>query len=239
MSDLSWLNPTPHAIAVYASQPLSPVVTQHSLPSGRYSLLGPGLHRQDRTSFAWRTHSITSSATMSRIDDQNPRHRRSFLSWFRSPALRLVPFVHDDDLRRLDCIARMAEIANGADALARPLQHDEIGRLTRRIARIAGNNCRVPVDKPRLQVPVVHTGVIAEISAHLRAPGHARLAHQIEPHVVRQHVADGIEVARIEAVHIGRQPCLVSLAKDRRRRVAWLVRRRAQALAPAMRGGLH
>src|SRR6266511_2373562 len=62
ISDLSWLNPTPHAIAVYASQPLSPVVTQHSLPSGRYSLLGPGLHRQDRTSFAWRTHSITSSA---------------------------------------------------------------------------------------------------------------------------------------------------------------------------------
>src|SRR6187549_2429435 len=62
MSDLSWLNPTPHAIAVYASQPLSPVVTQHSLPSGRYSLLGPDFHRQDRTSFAWRTHSITSSA---------------------------------------------------------------------------------------------------------------------------------------------------------------------------------
>src|SRR5512144_3089365 len=67
MSDLSWLNPTPHAIAVYASQPLSPVVTQHSLPSGRYSLLGPVFHRLDRTSFAWRTHSITSSA-LSRTD---------------------------------------------------------------------------------------------------------------------------------------------------------------------------
>src|ERR1700731_2477152 len=62
MSNLSWLNPTPHAIAVYASQPPSPVATQHSLPSGRYSLLGPDLHRLDRTSFAWRTHSITSSA---------------------------------------------------------------------------------------------------------------------------------------------------------------------------------
>src|SRR5262245_14375401 len=62
MSDFSWLNPTPHAIAVYASQPLSPVATQHSLPSGRYSLLGPDFHRQDRASFAWRTHSITSSA---------------------------------------------------------------------------------------------------------------------------------------------------------------------------------
>ena len=58
MSDLSWLDPTPHAIAVYASQPLSPVATQHSLPSGRYSLLGPDFHRLDRTSFAWRTDSI-------------------------------------------------------------------------------------------------------------------------------------------------------------------------------------
>src|SRR5207342_1104950 len=52
MYDLSWLNPTPRAIAVYASQPLSPVATQHSLPSGRYSLLGPDFHRLDRTSFA-------------------------------------------------------------------------------------------------------------------------------------------------------------------------------------------
>src|SRR5262249_18926031 len=50
MYDLSWLNPTPHAIAVYASQLLSPAATQHSLPSGRYSLLGPDLHRLDRTS---------------------------------------------------------------------------------------------------------------------------------------------------------------------------------------------
>src|SRR5881628_2819361 len=50
MSDLSWLNPTPLAIAVYASRPLSPAATQHSLPSGRYSLLGPDLHRLDRTS---------------------------------------------------------------------------------------------------------------------------------------------------------------------------------------------
>src|SRR5262249_49478780 len=65
MYDLSWLNPTPHAIAVYASRPLSPVAPQHSLPSGRYSLLGPDFHRLDRTSFAWRTHSITSSARVS------------------------------------------------------------------------------------------------------------------------------------------------------------------------------
>src|SRR6478752_6813774 len=68
MSDLSWLNPTPHAIAVYASQPTSPLTTQHSLPSGRYSLLGPDFHRLDRASFAWRTHSITSSASASNLE---------------------------------------------------------------------------------------------------------------------------------------------------------------------------
>src|SRR2546427_4544501 len=50
MSDLSWLNPTPHTIAVYASSPLSPAATQHSLPSGRCPLLGPDFHRLDRTS---------------------------------------------------------------------------------------------------------------------------------------------------------------------------------------------
>src|ERR1700747_2085335 len=60
--DLSRLNPTPHAIAVYASSPLSPVATQHSLPSGRYPLLGPDFHRLDRIACGWRTHSITSSA---------------------------------------------------------------------------------------------------------------------------------------------------------------------------------
>src|SRR5262249_27894136 len=68
MSDLSWLNPTPHAIAVYASQPLSPVATQHSLPSGRYSLLGLDFHRLDRTSLAWRPHPITSSGRASNED---------------------------------------------------------------------------------------------------------------------------------------------------------------------------
>ena len=35
---------------MYASHPLSPVATQHSLPSGRYPLLGPDFHRLDRTS---------------------------------------------------------------------------------------------------------------------------------------------------------------------------------------------
>jgi hypothetical protein len=61
MYDLSWLNPTPHAIAVYASQPLSPAATQHSLPSGRYSL-GRTFAGWIAPACGWRTYSITSSA---------------------------------------------------------------------------------------------------------------------------------------------------------------------------------
>src|SRR5271166_1978182 len=47
---LSWLNPTPHKIAVYASSWSSPSTTQHSLPGGRYPLPGPDFHRLDRAS---------------------------------------------------------------------------------------------------------------------------------------------------------------------------------------------
>jgi hypothetical protein len=54
-SRISWLNPTPHSIAVYASPWSSPSTPQHSLPGGRYSLPGLDLHRLDRASFAWRT----------------------------------------------------------------------------------------------------------------------------------------------------------------------------------------
>src|SRR5947199_3992961 len=43
MFDLTRLNPTPHAIAVYASQPLSPVAPQHSLPSRTLPFTWAGL----------------------------------------------------------------------------------------------------------------------------------------------------------------------------------------------------
>jgi hypothetical protein len=45
------------------------VTPQHSLPSGRYPLLGPDFHRLDRTSFAWRTYLITSSARLKILCD--------------------------------------------------------------------------------------------------------------------------------------------------------------------------
>jgi hypothetical protein len=65
---LSWLNPTPCAIAVCASQPPSPVTTQHSLPSGRYSYLGGTCIGWIAPARGWRTYSITSSACASNVE---------------------------------------------------------------------------------------------------------------------------------------------------------------------------
>ena len=48
---ISWLNPTPHMLVVYASPWSSPPTPQHSLPGGRYSLPGPDFHRLERASF--------------------------------------------------------------------------------------------------------------------------------------------------------------------------------------------
>src|SRR6202165_871026 len=62
-SRISWLNPTPHMITVYASPWSSPSPTQHSLPGGRYPLPGLDFHRLDRASFAWRTATPSSQWT--------------------------------------------------------------------------------------------------------------------------------------------------------------------------------
>ena len=52
---ISWLNHTPHAIAVYASWPALPSA-HATLATGRLAraLPGPVFHRLDCTSFGWR-----------------------------------------------------------------------------------------------------------------------------------------------------------------------------------------
>ncbi len=48
---ISWLNPAPYKIAVYASPWSSPSTPQHSLSGGRYPLPEPDSHRLDHLSF--------------------------------------------------------------------------------------------------------------------------------------------------------------------------------------------
>jgi hypothetical protein len=81
-SRISWLNPTPQMITVYASPWSSPSPTQHSLPGGRYPLPGPDFHRLDRASFAWRTANHSSAF---RVQVRSPYpDMRLFLSEGRS-----------------------------------------------------------------------------------------------------------------------------------------------------------
>src|SRR5262249_14327211 len=69
MSDLSWLNPTPHAIAVYASCAALP--PPHATLASRRpatALPGPDLHRLIAPALPGAfTHSITSSARASKV----------------------------------------------------------------------------------------------------------------------------------------------------------------------------
>src|SRR5215211_297736 len=65
MADLSWLNPTPHAIAVYASQPLSPTLATKQDATTLY--LGRTFTGWITPACGWRTYSITSSARARRV----------------------------------------------------------------------------------------------------------------------------------------------------------------------------
>jgi hypothetical protein len=59
-SRFSWLNPTPHTIAVYASPWSSPSTAQHSLPGGRYPLpVSPAGPRQLRLAHRYSFIAVT------------------------------------------------------------------------------------------------------------------------------------------------------------------------------------
>ena len=73
---LSRLNSPPRTIAVYASRGSSPSAPQHSLPSARYGLLGPDLHRLDPASFAWRTDSSASFARSCSVSTRSAKRER-------------------------------------------------------------------------------------------------------------------------------------------------------------------
>src|SRR5260370_32951167 len=116
MSALSWLNPTPHAIAVYASRPLSPVATQPSLPSGRYSLLGPDFHRLDRTSLRL-AHSFYAPGDSALLDDVEGSHMHRGA---RTVEIRKLDTLSSDariplaDYIKMDCEGFESEVLIGA-----------------------------------------------------------------------------------------------------------------------------
>src|SRR6266403_2246301 len=127
MSDLSGLNPTPHAIAVYASQPLSPVVTQHSLPSGRYALLGPDFHRLDRTSLRLAhlfDHLVGDCEK--RLDGLLSAYKRTHAPQQAKPKVEACSFPHGVGLSN---ISRLSD-RRFLGSIHNPRQSDREGRAT-------------------------------------------------------------------------------------------------------------
>ena len=73
-SRISWLNPAPHALAVYASPQPSPTDVQHSLPGRRYPFPGRDFQPLEHASFSWRTR-LSGPACSPRRDRAQRRSR--------------------------------------------------------------------------------------------------------------------------------------------------------------------
>src|ERR1700737_3788005 len=86
---LSWLNPTPHPITVYASHPPSPTTAQHSLPGGA---LPPYRGR----SFTGRIASASPDAPELKVRIHSPPAKSLVQTWCR--CARLDASAHDDSV---------------------------------------------------------------------------------------------------------------------------------------------
>jgi hypothetical protein len=62
---ISWLNPTPHAITVYASDPALPRRPQHSLPGGSLRPTRTGFAPVGLRQLSWPHHVLTRVDTVS------------------------------------------------------------------------------------------------------------------------------------------------------------------------------
>ena len=81
-------------------------------------------------------------------------------------------------------------------------------------------------------------GIVREVGGDLALAVQPRPGDQIEPHLVGEHVADGVEVARVEAVDIGGEAATRSgSARTGQGTVLRLLRQLAKALAAAMQAG--
>src|SRR6202047_4052104 len=137
---LSWLNPTPHPITVYASHPPSPTTAQHSLPGGA---LPPYRGR----SFTGRNASASPDAPEPEVrihlppaeSPREPDRRRGARPYARRDGLSPIglPWVSDD----VDC-ARPWAVRSTAATLSRATRRDSPSFVQIGLCRVGHLACR-------------------------------------------------------------------------------------------------
>jgi hypothetical protein len=107
--------------------------------------------------------------------------------------------VHHQKFCALGCVVRMTKIPDVDELIAGPLQQDEVDRLSRRIAH---EHSRALIHTSRNEMPIVDSRIVGEVVFELSAATPPGLVDEFELHLVRQHGADGVEIARVKPVDV-------------------------------------
>src|SRR6266446_7925081 len=145
-----------------------------------------------------------------------------------------IQSTEHQQLRALDRIAGEPKIPDIDKSVAAPLQQNEIRRSSRRIARIEHKRSRAPVHEPWNKIPIRDAGIVAKVVADVAAAAQSQLGDEVEPHVVGEHVADGVEVAGVEAIDISGETRALSFRQGGNRHVVGLLRDLAKTRTAAM-----
>jgi hypothetical protein len=70
------------------------------------------------------------------------------------------------------------------------------------VAWIAHEQRRTSINQSRHKMPIVDVSVVVKVPPNLAAALHASPVDELQSHLLGQHVADGVEVTRVEAVDV-------------------------------------
>src|SRR5262249_56813338 len=83
-------------------------------------------------------------------------------------------------------------------------------------------------------MPVLEPSIVVEVRSDLGSTLLLQLRNEVEPHLIGKHVADGIKVARVEALDISGEQRALGFTQNGQRNVVGLPCQLAQAGAAAM-----
>src|SRR5262245_7832371 len=208
----------------------------------RYGVLGTGMVGQTlATRLAELGHEVIvspKSRGLDRYSSAIASRRGIELSTPASNHRDPIRSPHCEQLGAIDGVAGEAEVSDASDAVAAPTQENEICRCSF-VASLEYEECRAAVHGASNDPPIRVQGVAVEVFGHLAAALSLQPIHEVQPNIVSQHVAYGIEVSRVEARRILEE----ARAFGRRQRGWWdgigLARQFAQARASSLQRRLE